>query len=281
MSPAIRRLIRVARATLPGRTVNGSLDLGENTTFPTLTVDGTLGGPLGHGDRSADARWGSLDGPGTVTVNSSGSLQVSGDYYSYIAGSLVNKGTGTIQANTLLSVEAGGSFDNAGSLQLNDDSYLYGDSGNASQESESGTTPAVPGGVFTNTGSITIDSASNYPATLGSGTGINNQGAITVSSGVLQSRGTRSRRTRLIPPRSGVTLDHRLRGHLDCGVGGRTRCDGRRDLRFGRRAQRHRLRHGHGSLDLGQNTTFPTLTGAGRSRGPLGHGHRIAVVDEE
>ena len=127
-------------------------------------------------------------------------MQVSGDYYNYIAGSLVNKGTGTIQANTLLSVEAGGSFDNAGSLQLNDDSYLYGDSGNASQESQSGTTPAVPGGVLTNTGSITIDSASNYPATLGSGTGINNQGAITVSSGVLQLSGYPLRRTRLIPP---------------------------------------------------------------------------------
>ena len=270
MSPAMRRLIRVALLNATGSvTVNGSLDLGENTTFPTLTVDGTLEGSSAvtvTGALTLDE--GSLDGPGTVTVNSSGSLQVSGDYYNYIAGSLVNKGTGTIQANTLLSVEAGGSFDNAGSLQLNDDSYLYGDSGNASQESESGTTPAVPGGVLTNTGSITIDSASNYPATLGSGTGINNQGAITVSSGVLQLSGypletdTLDTSTILESPStidSGATLTVasgaalNVTGNATVDSGGALNATGSVTV--------------NGSLDLGENTTFPTLTVDGTLEG--------------
>ena len=174
-------------------TVNGTLTVNQNTTLPNLTVSGTLGGTASVTISGSLTLDGTIGGPGTVTVASAGSLDVSES--SFVGGgSLVNDGSGTIAANASLYVFAGASFLNAGSLGLNDDSGLYGEAGTPSSESESGTTPAVAAAVLTNTGSITVTSATSYPASIGCsgfcGAGINDKGTITVSSGELELGGS-------------------------------------------------------------------------------------------
>ena len=167
--------------------------MNQNTTLPNLTVSGTLGGTASVTISGSLTLDGTIGGPGTVTVASAGSLDVSESSF-VRGGSLVNDGSGTIAANASLYVFAGASFLNAGSLGLNDDSGLYGEAGTPSSESESGTTPAVAAAVLTNTGSITVTSATSYPASIGCsgfcGAGINDKGTITVSSGELELGGS-------------------------------------------------------------------------------------------
>src|SRR6185437_4695326 len=112
----------------------------------------------------------------------SGTAEVAG-------GSLVSDGSATIGENMFVEVGSGASMVSAGSLSLNDESDLEADCGTQSQETESGTTPATPGGVLTSTGTITVTAAKDFPATIGGCRGADLQGTVTVSSGLLQVQG--------------------------------------------------------------------------------------------
>ena len=251
-------------------TVSGTLTLNQNTTLPNLTVTGTLGGtaPLTVSGSLTLSR--TLAGPGTVTVAAQGSLEVSSD--ASISGSLVNAGKGTVDANDGISVDAGGSFVNAGSLDLNDGSFLLGLDGTPSSESQSGTTPAVPGGVLTNTGSITVTSAANFPASIGGcapfvctvGRGIDDKGSITVASGALNLSGgplqtdSVDTGTVLYSP---STIDSG--GSLSVPSGSSLNISGNAVVASGASLSATGAVTVSGTLTLNQNTTLPNLTVTG------------------
>ena len=81
-------------------------------------------------------------------------MSVAGDDDNYIAGSPRSTTVRRPSRPTQIWCRSGASFVNAGSLKLNDDAHLPR-LRDAAHETESGTTPAVPGGLFTNTGAIT------------------------------------------------------------------------------------------------------------------------------
>ncbi len=255
-------------------TINSTLTLDQATAFSALTVNpgGILQNPAavtasGSLSLVGGSQVAALDGPGTVTVSSGGSLKASvqagfsGSAAVVAGGSLVSDGTATLAANMQLVVDAGASFVNAGTLALNDGTEVYAACGIPSQESESGTTPAVPAGLVTSTGSIMVTSAASSPAMLGGCSGIDDPGTITVSSGqlrldgsplqtdtidtgtVLESPTTIDAAAKLTVP-SGSSLD--VMGNTTVESGGTLSATGPVTL--------------DSTLTLDQATTFPTLT---------------------
>ncbi len=136
-----------------------------NTTLPVPVV--ITGGTAGGGNVNATDSLklpGDLDGTGTLTVPSGGSLVLEGG--SIDSGVLVNEGSGSIPAENTPYVAEAAKLVNRGSLSMAVGSSLYGGCGHEATATE----PAIPNGEFVSSGSITTNGKSETgarPVTIG------------------------------------------------------------------------------------------------------------------
>ncbi len=136
-----------------------------NTTLPVPVVitGNTAGGGNVDGTDSLKLA-GSLDGTGTVTVLSGGSLVLEGG--SVDAGTLVNEGSGSVTPNAEPYVNQASRLVNRGSLSFAVGSGLYGGCGSEATATE----PAIANGEFVSSGSITTNGKTetgSSPVTIG------------------------------------------------------------------------------------------------------------------
>ncbi len=173
--------------------VSGDFIVDQSLAIPTLTVNGTLAGSANVAVSSLlNINYGTLDTSGTTTIDN-GAVATFQRYTSLNAGILINDGLAAIESGSI-SIAPGASFVNNGSLKLTPGASVGPQYGDSSSFTSSGTAiAAVPGGVFTNKGTITVEATTANPASLGyssNGNGVNNEGTINVVSGTLDLGGS-------------------------------------------------------------------------------------------
>jgi RHS repeat-associated protein len=157
---------------------NGTLVLNTSLSAPSVHVN-TVSGP-GDLTVTTDLDVSALDGPGTVTIASGATFEVSN--LSVDGGTLVNRGTGALGADATLYVGPGTTFTNQGSLSLGSSSSTYGGCA----------TSGAAAGTMDNTGSITAQPIQGYSASLGTSSNcmvLNDSGTISVASDELDLGG--------------------------------------------------------------------------------------------
>ena len=146
--------------------LNGTVSFNAaNTTLPipVVIVGNTAGG--GNVDATDSLKLsGAINGTGTVTVPSGGSLTLESGQID--SGTLVNEGSGSVVANSQPYISQASRLINRGSLSFAVGSALYGGCGREATATE----PAIANGEFVSSGSITTNGNSetgSSPVTIG------------------------------------------------------------------------------------------------------------------
>ena len=198
----------------PGASISGpgtinedsSLVLNTNLSVPTFSNGGSVSGPGNLTVTGSMTGGGRLNGPGTTTVVSGATLTVPSSFY-VEGGTLVSQGSAAIQSSGYMLVDSGATFLNQGGLTMASSSELDGGCAIAATP----TSPAIPAGAMTSTGTITANATPGFPVSLGGYNNydclvLNDTGPIQIAANELDLYGTTNLNSGSNDHRSGV--DH-------------------------------------------------------------------------